>query len=72
MKTKYAPGRHPHAQAAIRAAQNTHRWGPHAAARYAERKGVPAWLLRLACTLEWERARAHSARLHALDPRIGD
>jgi hypothetical protein len=43
---------HPHAQHAIRAAQNVHSWGLHACQRYCERRGVPLRLFHIALRLE--------------------
>jgi hypothetical protein len=43
---------HPHAQHAIRAASNWHRWGRYAATRYCQKRGVPLGLLRLARQLQ--------------------
>lgn len=37
---------------AVRAAQNVNRWGRYAARRYAQKRGVPASLYRLARQLE--------------------
>lgn len=51
---------HPHAIAAVRAAQNWHTWGRVAALRYAQRRGVPVALLGLARLLEGQGARVLS------------
>lgn len=51
---------HPHAIAAIRAAQNWSRWGRVAALRYAQRRGVPTALLALSRLLEEQGSRALS------------
>ena len=43
---------HPAAWHAIRAAQNWNSWGRYAATRYAQNRGVPLALVRLARQLE--------------------
>lgn len=43
---------HPHAAAAVRAAQNYQRWGKYAATRYALKRGVHPALIRLARQLQ--------------------
>lgn len=43
---------HPHAQAAIRAAKNQHKWGGYATAQYLRNRKVPALLFVLADALE--------------------
>lgn len=51
---------HPHAKAAVRAAQNWTSWGRFAALRYAQRRGCPTALIALARLLEGQGARAMS------------
>lgn len=43
---------HPHASAAIRAAQNVRKWGWFATIRFLRRRGVPLSLFTLARVLE--------------------
>lgn len=43
---------HPHAQAAIRAAQNLHIWGRYATLQYLRKRSVPMYLFSTARVLE--------------------